>query len=100
MPVRLNRCYNIDDLRRLARRRAPTATLPRLKTLRDADVLMLTKDGDPIRGIRSRSDGSVPVAGLVGVEPGEQIILLASRGTRTKSKVITTQQTAHQTDGP
>ena len=71
--------------------RKPTAMLPRLRTLKNADVLFLSRDGDPIRGTRSLANGVVPVQGLVGIEPGDKVIMLATRGEKSRSKVIRTQ---------
>jgi hypothetical protein len=47
--------------------------LPSLRTLPNADVLLLHADGRPIRGVRSHADGSVPLAGLPEVVPGTAI---------------------------
>jgi hypothetical protein len=47
--------------------------LPSLRTLPNADVLLLHADGRPIRGTRSLADGSIPLAGLPEVVPGTAI---------------------------
>jgi len=69
----------------------PTALLPNLKTLKNADLLFLTKDNLPIRGARSMEDGSTSVTALAGVAPGEHIILLSTKNGKTKSQLIKTQ---------
>lgn len=47
--------------------------LPSLRTLPNADVLLLHVDGRPIRGTRSLADGSIPLMGLPEVAPGNRI---------------------------
>ena len=64
--------------------------LPPLKTLPNAEVRFTTLDGQPLRGSRSRADGSVPVPGLVGVVEGSQVIVTAYDGKKTESHVIKT----------
>ncbi len=64
--------------------------LPRLKTLPDADVLFLTTNEEPIRGVRSLSDGTVPVRGLVGVAPDTPVLMTSFDGLRADAQVIRT----------
>ena len=68
--------------------RVGTASLPKVRTLKNADLLFLTRDGDPIRGARSLSDGIVPISTLSDVSPGDEIIILATKGTKTKSQLV------------
>jgi hypothetical protein len=70
--------------------REPSATLPPIKTLADADVRFTTLDGQPIRGSRSLSDGTVPVSGLVDTPAVQQVMMIAYNGTQSESRLITT----------
>jgi hypothetical protein len=67
-----------------------TCKLPAIKTLPDADVRFVHTDGRPIRGTRSRSDGSVTLSGLPDVAPGTQLIVTAFDGRQSASQTIVT----------
>ncbi len=69
--------------------RALTCQLPAIKTLPNADVRFVHTDGRPIRGTRSRADGSISLKGLPGIEPGTQLIVTAFDGKQSESQTIT-----------
>ena len=70
--------------------RKPSCSLPTLKLLPEADVLLTRLDGRPLRGARTLPDGTLPVRGLVGVKPGETILATARSGERaTATSVVT-----------
>ena len=71
--------------------RRPASTLPPIKTLPSADVVLSDVGGRPIRGTRSRPDGTVVLPGLVDVEPGTQVIVTAFDGKQSQSDVVVTQ---------
>ena len=64
--------------------------LPPLKTLPNAEVRFTTLDGRPIRGARSLTDGSVPVAGLVGVPRSTKLLLTAYDGNQAHTQIVET----------
>ena len=64
--------------------------LPRLKTLPHAEVRFTTREGRPLRGARSRGDGSVAAAGLVGVAAGSDVIMTAHDGKNVDAQVVGT----------
>ncbi len=80
----------VRKLQASATGRNPTAILPKVITLANADVLFLRRDGSPIRGARSLASGEVPITGLAGVAPGEEIIVLATSGDKTESHLVQT----------
>ena len=64
--------------------------LPAIRTLPNAEVRFSLADGAPLRGARSLADGTVPVAGLVGVARGTTIIVTAYDGDRVESLTVKT----------
>ncbi|MGH9340176.1 MAG: hypothetical protein ACRD1R_11470 [Acidobacteriota bacterium] len=70
--------------------RLPGCRLPRLQTLANADVLFITADGKPIRGVRSLPDGIIPLTGLVDIAPGTRILMTSSDGSKAEAQVIQT----------
>lgn len=70
--------------------RHPTCGLPSVKTLANAEVQILDLDGRPIRGTTSLGDGSLPLAGLVDVEPGEDVLIVAHTDQQTDAQKIQT----------
>jgi hypothetical protein len=70
--------------------RLPSCRLPETKTLAFADVRLARPDGRPIRGVRSLANGSVPIAGLVDVAPGTEILMTAHDGARIEARTIRT----------
>ncbi|MGI9473770.1 MAG: hypothetical protein ACR2NZ_19670, partial [Rubripirellula sp.] len=70
--------------------RLPTCSLPAITTLPDADVFLTETNGQPVRGIRSDSEGRVHLTGLPDVSPGTQLVVNAFDGTRSESQVVTT----------
>jgi hypothetical protein len=70
--------------------RLSSCRLPAIKTLPSADVLFTSETGRPLRGARSLPDGTVPVAGLIDVEPGRRVVVTAFDGKRTEAMVLTT----------
>lgn len=71
--------------------RPVTCRLPAVETLPDADVLITTTTGQPIRGARTLGDGTLPLSGLVDVSPGMQVIVTARAGERVEAKLMQTQ---------
>ncbi|MGI9240667.1 MAG: alkaline phosphatase D family protein, partial [Verrucomicrobiales bacterium] len=70
--------------------RRPTCNLPPITTLPDADVRFVHTDGRPIRGTRSRPDGSITLRGLPDIAPGTQLIVTAFDGKQSASQTIVT----------
>ena len=70
--------------------RPPTCSLPSVRLLPDADVLLSTVDGRPLRGARTLQDGTLPVRGLAGVLPGETILATATSGRQARAELIVT----------
>jgi len=70
--------------------RSYTCRLPPINTLPNADVRFAYYDGRPIRATRSLGDGSVPLQGLVDVEPERQIVMTACNGRSSEAQIITT----------
>ena len=67
-----------------------TCKLPAVKTLPNADLRLVHTDGRPIRGTRSRPDGTLPLKSLPNIAPGTQLILTAFDGKKSHSQTITT----------
>jgi hypothetical protein len=61
-----------------------------VKLLPTADVLLTRLDGRPLRGTRTLRDGTLPVRGLVDVDPGETILATARSGGKVVAKQIRT----------
>ncbi len=70
--------------------RAHSCSLPAVKLLPNADVLLASLDGRPVRGARTLEDGSLPIRGLVGVEPGATILATARTAKKVVAKEIVT----------
>ena len=66
--------------------RTPSCSLSQVKLLPNADVLLSTEDGRPLRGSRTLADGTLPTRGLVGVKPGEAILATARAGDKVIAK--------------
>ena len=81
-PAREHRGGGYVETRAVDTGRPPTCKLPELKTTPDADVRFATLEGRPVRGARSLADGSVPVIGLVDIQPGTRIVMTATDGYR------------------
>ena len=64
--------------------------LPEIKTLALADVQFDRTDGTPIQAIRSLTDGTIPLIGLVEVKPGEKIRMSAFDGKQADAQIIVT----------
>lgn len=67
-----------------------SCALPLMKTIPNAEVQILDSSGRPIRGTTSLSDGTVPVAGLIDVSPGEEVLVVAHRGEQADARKVTT----------
>ena len=67
-----------------------TCKLPAVKTLPNADLRLVHTDGRPIRGTRSRSDGSLPLKALPNIPPKTAFILTAFNGKESHSQTVTT----------
>lgn len=71
--------------------REPGCRVPAIQTLPNADVRFVdAASGKTIRGTRSRADGSLPVAGLVDVSPGTEVLVVAWDGSKSESMVVET----------
>jgi hypothetical protein len=69
--------------------RPSSCSLPVIKTLPNADVrFVFAETGAPIRGARSRADGTVAVSGLADVLPGTKLIVTAYDGEKSESQTI------------
>lgn len=64
-----------------------TCRLERLEVLPDAEVLFADAEGRPIRGARAQADGSVALAGLVGPQPGDEILVTSRKGNQTTAQI-------------
>ena len=64
--------------------------LPVIPTLPNADVRFATPDGKPVRATRSDQNGNVHIPGLVNVEPGTQVLMVAFDGQASASQVFKT----------
>ena len=67
-----------------------TCLLPKIKVIPLADVRFQLLDGQPLRGIRSNSDGTLPIKGLVDVAAGESIVMTTVKGDQAFAQVIKT----------
>ena len=72
--------------------RPPACSLPAVRLLPDADVILSRLNGRPLRGARTLPDGTLPVSGLVDVAPGETILATATAGDRVLAKRIRTEE--------
>ena len=68
-----------------------TSRLPPLKLLPSASVRFTDREGVPLRSIRSQADGTVPLAGLVGVPPGSPVLVTATDGKTASSVIVVTE---------
>jgi hypothetical protein len=66
----------------------PTVRINPRPTLANADLLFLSEAGTPIRGARSRANGEVTQKTLIGVEPGERVVILATSLDKSDSQII------------
>lgn len=71
--------------------RAISSRIPRITTLKNADVRFDSLDGNPIRATRSDDRGEVAVPGLVDIPPGTKLILTAHNGQEVDSQFIQSQ---------
>ncbi len=67
-----------------------SSRLPVIQTLPNADVRWTDLNGHAIRAARSDANGSVHVAGLVDVQPGKDLIMIAFDGTKSESTIVRT----------
>ena len=72
--------------------RRPLCALPEARFIPNADILLSSVDGRPIRGVRSLADGRLPIQGLVDVAPGTEVLATARSGHRILAKVLVTEQ--------
>ena len=70
--------------------RQPSCRLPDVKTIPNAEIHILDVSGRPIRGTTSLNDGSIPLNGLIDVEPGDDVLIVAHHGDNTQTKKIRT----------
>jgi hypothetical protein len=81
-----------SEIKRASTGRPVTSMLPELKTLPSAHVHFTTLDGQPIRGSLSGADGSISIAGLVDIEPGSRIIMVAVADDQLDARLVITQE--------
>ena len=70
--------------------RAPSSNLPPIRTLGNANVHIATAEGVPLRGTRSRSDGTLGLVGLIDVPPGAAVVVTAVAQGRAEAHTATT----------
>ena len=70
--------------------RSPASALPEVKTLPSADVIFYSPEGAPIRGTRTRDDGTLAISGLVDIPPGTEITLVCRKGTDVDAQSLRT----------
>ena len=70
--------------------RTPSCRLPDVKTIPNAEVHILDGNGRPIRGTTSLDDGRIPIHGLIDVDPGDEVLIIAHRGDQSDTKKIRT----------
>ena len=68
--------------------RTPTAKIPSIRVLPNADVHFYRTNGSAIRGTRSNDQGEIAITGLIDVLPGTKVIVNAFDGTQSESQVI------------
>jgi hypothetical protein len=66
------------------------SSLPKINTIANADVRVVSTEGAPLRGTRSGDDGSLPLTRLVGIPSGTKVIVTAFDGTQSRSHVVQT----------
>lgn len=70
--------------------RPAASRLPAVTLLAEADVLITTTDGKPLRGTRSLPDGTLPLEGLIGVGPDTPVVLIARRDEQVAAEMVRT----------
>ncbi len=70
--------------------RQPNSRLPKIKTLPNADVRVVTVNGRPVRGVRSGPNGEVENLSLIDIPPQTKVIVTAYDGEKVESKVVHT----------
>lgn len=70
--------------------RIATSKLPPVRTIPNADVQVLDFDGRPIRGTRTLRDGTVPIDGLIDIEPGRNLLVVAHTDELTDTTIVRT----------
>lgn len=66
------------------------SNLPGIETLPNADVYLRFRDGRPLMGTRSLSDGTLPLVGLPDVKAGTEILVTAISGANVSSLLVET----------
>ena len=64
--------------------------LPAMRTLPNANVHIATVDGIPVRGTKSRSDGTLGPMELIDVSPGEAVVVTAVAEGEAQAHAATT----------
>ncbi len=70
--------------------RPHSCSLPQVRLLPEADVLLHTTDGRPLRGARTLADGRLPLKGLSGIPPGETVLATARAAGRVQARMLVT----------
>lgn len=70
--------------------RTPLSRLPNIKTLPDANVQILTRDGRPVRGTRTLPNGRLVVNELPDITPGTELLLVTHAGDRSHVQIVRT----------
>ena len=69
--------------------RPPITTLPpKLRTLPNSDVVILTINGAPIVGTRTNTHGEVKLSGFSSVAPSDDVIVIANNGDKSESQIV------------
>ena len=70
--------------------RPVSCLLPPIKVIPFADVRFQLLDGRPVRGTRSKADGTLPVKGLIDVAEGESVLMTTIKDDQAFAQVIKT----------
>ena len=78
------------NIRSLDTGREADSVLPRITLFPNADVLISSLQGEPIRGTRTRSDGTINYTKLVGVKPATPVLVTAYTDNNSTAQIIDT----------
>ena len=72
----------------------PSSFLPNIRTFERAEIWIAQTDGMPLRASRSDAQGEAKGIGLTGMHPGTEVLVTSIAGTKTASRILTTQEVA------
>jgi hypothetical protein len=70
--------------------REPSCRIPEFKTIPNAEIQTSDLDARPMRGTTSLSDGRIAISGLVDVQAGADVRIVAHCGNDTEAKKVRT----------